>query len=96
MKNSARAAKNLGIDVVNGFTGSSIWHMFYSFPPVSPETIEKGFLSETDLITSSTASLLHSFTRRKLRDFSGNSSLKSLPFLQHLAETVADIFSLAA
>ncbi len=43
MKNSARAAKNLGIDVVNGFTGSSIWHMLYSFPPVSPKTIEEGF-----------------------------------------------------
>ena len=43
MKNSARAAKNLGIDVVNGFTGSSIWHMIYSFPPVSPETIDDGF-----------------------------------------------------
>ena len=43
MKNSARAAKNLGLDVVNGFTGSSIWHMFYSFPPVSPQTIEDGF-----------------------------------------------------
>ncbi len=43
MKNSARAAKNLGIDVVNGFTGSSIWHMLYSFPPVSPKTIEDGF-----------------------------------------------------
>jgi len=27
MKDTARAARNLGIDVVNGFTGSSIWHM---------------------------------------------------------------------
>ncbi len=43
MKNSARAAKNLGLKVVNGFTGSSIWHMLYSFPPVSEEMIEKGF-----------------------------------------------------
>ena len=43
MKNSARAARNLGIDVVNGFTGSSIWHMLYSFPPVSAETIDEGF-----------------------------------------------------
>ncbi len=43
MKNSAKAAKNLGLGVVNGFTGSSIWHMLYSFPPVSPETIEGGF-----------------------------------------------------
>ena len=43
MINSARAAKNLGIEIVNGFTGSSIWHMIYSFPPVSEETIEEGF-----------------------------------------------------
>ncbi len=43
MKNCARAAKNLGIDIVNGFTGSSIWHMFYSFPPASEEMIEDGF-----------------------------------------------------
>jgi sugar phosphate isomerase/epimerase len=43
MKNSARAAKNLGLNVVNGFTGSSIWHMFYSFPPASAELIDEGF-----------------------------------------------------
>jgi sugar phosphate isomerase/epimerase len=43
MKNSARAAKNLGLKVVNGFTGSSIWHMLYMFPPVPAEMIEKGF-----------------------------------------------------
>ena len=43
MKASARAAKNLGVKVVNGFTGSSIWHMLYSFPPVTDEMIEDGF-----------------------------------------------------
>lgn len=43
MKNAARAAKNLGVGVVNGFTGSPIWHMFYSFPPVTDQTIEDGF-----------------------------------------------------
>ncbi|HPS55026.1 MAG TPA: sugar phosphate isomerase/epimerase [Sedimentisphaerales bacterium] len=43
MKNSARAAKNLGIDVVNGFTGSSIWHCLYSYPPVTEAAIEGGF-----------------------------------------------------
>ena len=43
MKNTARAAKNLGVKVVNGFTGSSIWHMLYSFPPVSDEAIDEGF-----------------------------------------------------
>jgi len=31
MKDTARAAKKLGVKVVNGFTGSSIWHLLYSF-----------------------------------------------------------------
>jgi sugar phosphate isomerase/epimerase len=43
MKNCAKAAKNLGVGIVNGFTGSSIWHMLYSFPPVSSDMIEDGF-----------------------------------------------------
>jgi len=43
MKLTAKASKNLGVDVVNGFTGSSIWHLIYSFPAVSPEDIEAGF-----------------------------------------------------
>ncbi|MEM9701017.1 MAG: sugar phosphate isomerase/epimerase family protein, partial [Planctomycetota bacterium] len=43
MKNTARAAAKLGVEVVNGFTGSSIWHLFYDFPPMPAGTIEKGF-----------------------------------------------------
>ena len=43
MKQTAIAAKNMGLKVVNGFTGSSIWHLIYSFPPVSEEQIEEGF-----------------------------------------------------
>ena len=43
MKNCARAARQLGLGVVNGFTGSSIWHLLYSFPPVSPKMIDDGF-----------------------------------------------------
>lgn len=43
VKDSARAARNMGIEVVNGFTGSSIWHLIYSFPPVSPAMIDEGF-----------------------------------------------------
>lgn len=43
MKNSARAAKNLGVKTVVGFTGSSIWHLVYGFPPVPDEMIEEGF-----------------------------------------------------
>jgi sugar phosphate isomerase/epimerase len=43
MKCTARAAANMGLRVVNGFTGSSIWHLLYSFPPVEPKAIEEGF-----------------------------------------------------
>ncbi len=43
MKNTARAARNLGVRTVAGFTGSSIWHLLYSFPPVPDEMIEDGF-----------------------------------------------------
>lgn len=43
MKYTAKAAKNIGVKVVNGFTGSSIWHFLYSFPPVSDKMIEDGF-----------------------------------------------------
>jgi sugar phosphate isomerase/epimerase len=43
MKLTARAAANMGLKVVNGFTGSSIWHLLYSFPPVSPDMVEAGF-----------------------------------------------------
>ena len=43
MMNTARAAARLGVSVVNGFTGSSIWHLVYSFPPVSPEMIDAGY-----------------------------------------------------
>jgi sugar phosphate isomerase/epimerase len=43
MKDSAVAARNIGVKIVNGFTGSGIWHMIYSFPPVSDARIQKGF-----------------------------------------------------
>lgn len=40
---TAYAAKALGVDTVVGFTGSSIWHYLYSFPPVPETLIEKGY-----------------------------------------------------
>jgi len=43
MKASARTAANLGVKVVNGFTGSSIWRLLYSFPPVTDQMIDDGF-----------------------------------------------------
>ncbi|MDR2344902.1 MAG: sugar phosphate isomerase/epimerase [Planctomycetaceae bacterium] len=42
-KDTARAAKKLGVSVVTGFTGSSIWAYFYSFPPVPQSWIDDGF-----------------------------------------------------
>jgi sugar phosphate isomerase/epimerase len=43
LKQTARAAKRFGVGVVNGFTGSSIWHLLYSFPPVPNSMIEDGY-----------------------------------------------------
>ena len=43
MIRTAHAAKNFGVKVVNGFTGSSIWSLLYSFPPVSDAQIEDGY-----------------------------------------------------
>jgi sugar phosphate isomerase/epimerase len=48
MKNAAHAAKNMGVDVVCGFTGSPIWHLIYSFPPVDPSMIDDGFKQFAD------------------------------------------------
>jgi sugar phosphate isomerase/epimerase len=43
VKNTAKAAQKLGVSVVNGFTGSSIWHLLYSFPPTPEKMIDDGF-----------------------------------------------------
>tara|TARA_Y100000814_G_scaffold150556_1_gene109652 strand:- start:3297 stop:4217 length:921 start_codon:yes stop_codon:yes gene_type:complete len=43
MKDTAKAAAKLGVEVVNGFTGSPIWHALYAFPPTSQEYWDAGF-----------------------------------------------------
>ena len=43
MKATARAAAAMDVSVVNGFTGSPIWHLLYSFPPVPDTWIDDGF-----------------------------------------------------
>jgi sugar phosphate isomerase/epimerase len=57
MQDTARAARKFfdskpgGVPervVVNGFTGSSIWHLLYSFPPIMPGQIEAGFQDFAD------------------------------------------------
>jgi sugar phosphate isomerase/epimerase len=48
MQRTARAAATLGVKVVPGFTGSSIWPLLYSFPPVPPSAIDAGFRDFAD------------------------------------------------
>ncbi|MDA2930200.1 sugar phosphate isomerase/epimerase [Acidobacteria bacterium AH-259-O06] len=48
MKNTARAAARFGLKVVNGFTGSSIWHLLYSFPPLEPQSVDAGYKDLAD------------------------------------------------
>lgn len=40
---TARAAAKFGVHQINGFTGSSVWHMVYSFPPNDFSMVEKGY-----------------------------------------------------
>ena len=42
--NTAKAAKLFGVDVVNGFTGSSVWAKLYFFPPTSQADIDEGYV----------------------------------------------------
>lgn len=48
MIRTGEAAKRLGVSIVNGFTGSPIWHLCYSFPPVPPKMIEDGYIEFAD------------------------------------------------
>jgi len=43
MIRTAEAAKRLGVNIVNGFTGSPIWHLIYSFPPVTQAMVDEGY-----------------------------------------------------
>jgi len=43
MMDTARSAAAFGVEQVNGFTGSSIWHLLYSFPPNNFADIERGY-----------------------------------------------------
>lgn len=51
MKCAAVAAKNLGVHIITGFTGSPIWKYIYSFPQTTEEMIEAGFQEIYDLWT---------------------------------------------
>jgi sugar phosphate isomerase/epimerase len=43
MKTTAQAAAALSVPVVTGFSGSSIWHSLYAFPPTSQAYWQNGF-----------------------------------------------------
>jgi sugar phosphate isomerase/epimerase len=43
LADTARAAARLGVTQVNGFSGSPIWHLLYSFPPNDQAEIERGY-----------------------------------------------------
>ena len=48
VENTARAAAAFGVNIVNGFTGSPIWHMLYSFPPNNFTVVEAGYKEFAD------------------------------------------------
>ncbi|WP_372657549.1 sugar phosphate isomerase/epimerase family protein [Hydrogenophaga sp.] len=43
LADTARAAAKFGVKTVTGFTGSSIWHSIYAFPPTSQAYWDQGF-----------------------------------------------------
>ena len=43
LADTARAAAAFGVTQVNGFTGSPIWHLLYSFPPNDFAEVERGY-----------------------------------------------------
>ncbi len=49
MKYAPAAAKNMGVDVITGFTGSPIFKYVYSFPPTSDKDVSDGFKKIVDL-----------------------------------------------
>ncbi|MEQ9823838.1 MAG: sugar phosphate isomerase/epimerase [Puniceicoccaceae bacterium] len=46
--NRTDAHEAFGRAVVNGFTGSSIWHALYAFPPTSQDYLDRGFKDFAD------------------------------------------------
>lgn len=48
VRNTIKAAKNLGIKIITGFMGSPIWPYWYSFPQTSQEMIDQGYQTIVD------------------------------------------------
>lgn len=51
MKDTARAAKAIGCNIVTGFMGSAVWKYWYSFPQTSEEMIEEAYQEQVRLWT---------------------------------------------
>ncbi len=49
MKDTAKAAKNMGCPVVTGFVGSPVWNYWYSFPQTTQEQIDAAFVQVASL-----------------------------------------------
>jgi sugar phosphate isomerase/epimerase len=49
MKDTALAAKMMGVKVVNGFTGSPVWKNLYFFPPTNQDMINRGYKFFADM-----------------------------------------------
>lgn len=63
MIDTAHAAQLLGVNTVNGFTGSPIWHKLYFFPPTSEQEINDGYA----LFASQWKPILDAFSKHKVR-----------------------------
>lgn len=48
LMNTARVAAKFGVKVVNGFTGSPVWHFVYRFPPTTDAMIDAGYREFAD------------------------------------------------
>ncbi len=48
MEATAHAAARLGVGIVNGFTGSPVWHKLYFFPPTDQGEIDAGYREFAD------------------------------------------------
>ncbi|MDR1723690.1 MAG: sugar phosphate isomerase/epimerase [Tannerella sp.] len=63
MITAGEAARLLGVSTIIGFTGSPIWHLLYSFPPVAEATIQAGFREVADRFKP----ILDAYRRHNLR-----------------------------
>ncbi|HXV60024.1 MAG TPA: sugar phosphate isomerase/epimerase [Vicinamibacteria bacterium] len=43
MVRTGESAQAFGVDTVVGFTGSSVWHLLYAFPPTPQKMIDRGY-----------------------------------------------------